>query len=736
MRIKKMTATFGKLDGAVLELREGLNILTAPNEAGKSTWCAFLRAMLYGIPTRERDTRTALAEKNRYAPWSGAPMAGEIELTWRGQDITLRRFAKGASPFGGFEAVYTGTGEAVSGLTAENCGEVLLGVGRETFQRTAFVGQSGVPIDADPDLEKRIAALVSSGEEDVSYSQTEKTLRGWLNRRRHNKTGLIPRLEEERTGIEGELAQMRQLTRQAGEAESQRDELTARKGALEAEAAAQKARQEWARREQYKAAVAELEAARKELADLEAEAGPLPDKEKLRQAQGELAYLKTLEASQKEAQNQREPARRAVDRAEQAAADPVFDGMDPDQAWKRANEDAARVRELEQKRATPQMAVGVLFLLAAAAFGGAGALSQGNYLFFAAAGLELAAGVGFLLAARKSRREWDRERRAILARSESQFPDDILARANAYRERWVDVEEARRRSEAVEQSIRDLDTQRERLWLGLLAFVHGFAPAVTDPFGVSAALSRALSLDERVATARVKAEGARKLVASIPMPEGPAPAEGTPPPPPAAHSPAETAAALAAVSGELSRLERELAALQGRRTALGDPDALEAGRDALERELERRQGEYRALSLALEVLDEANAQLQARFSPELNRRAGELFAALTGGRYASIALNREFEASVRPAGDVLPRRALSLSRGTVDQLYLAVRLAVCDLALPAADPAPLVLDDALADFDDGRMALALETLEEYARGRQVLLFTCHGREAAWREGRG
>ena len=286
MRINKMTASFGKLENESLSLHPGLNVIYAPNESGKSTWCAFIRAMLYGVDTAERARAGYLPDKLRYAPWSGAPMAGEIELTWRGQDITLRRFAKGASPFGGFEAVYTGTGEAVSGLTAENCGEVLLGVGRETFQRTAFVGQSGVPIDADPDLEKRIAALVSSGEEDVSYSQTEKTLRGWLNRRRHNKTGLIPRLEEERTGIEGELAQMRQLTRQAGEAESQRDELTARKGALEAEAAAQKARQEWARREQYKAAVAELEAARRELADLEAEAGPLPDKEKLRQAQG------------------------------------------------------------------------------------------------------------------------------------------------------------------------------------------------------------------------------------------------------------------------------------------------------------------------------------------------------------------------------------------------------------------------------------------------------------------
>lgn len=85
---------------------------------------------------------------------------------------------------------------------------------------------------------------------------------------------------------------------------------------------------------------------------------------------------------------------------------------------------------------------------------------------------------------------------------------------------------------------------------------------------------------------------------------------------------------------------------------------------------------------------------------------------------------------------MLPRRALSLSRGTVDQLYLAVRLAVCDLAPAAGRSGSSVLDDALADFDDGRMALALETLEEYARGRQVLLFTCHGREAAWREGRG
>ena len=41
--IHRMTATFGSLDHETLELEEGLNILTLPNEGGKSTWCAFLR---------------------------------------------------------------------------------------------------------------------------------------------------------------------------------------------------------------------------------------------------------------------------------------------------------------------------------------------------------------------------------------------------------------------------------------------------------------------------------------------------------------------------------------------------------------------------------------------------------------------------------------------------------------------------------------------------------------------
>ena len=275
-------------------------------------------------------------------------------------------------------------------------------------------------------------------------------------------------------------------------------------------------------------------------------------------------------------------------------------------------------------------------------------------------------------------------------------------------------------------------------------FVHGFAPEVTDAFGVSAALSRGLSREERLSTARVKEEGARKLVDSLP-----APTEENnvilarlrrtgetdcPPPPPVEHSPQQTAAALSAVTGELQRVREELSHAQGRRAALGDPEEQGHRLEELREALSRRQLEYSALETALEVLQAANANLQSRFSPQLNRRAGELFSALTGGRYEEVALTRELEASARETGGVLPRRALTLSQGTVDQLYLAVRLAVCELALPAEDPSPLVLDDALTDFDDHRMGLALDCLRDLSQERQILLFTCQSRERAWLEG--
>jgi uncharacterized protein YhaN len=64
----------------------------------------------------------------------------------------------------------------------------------------------------------------------------------------------------------------------------------------------------------------------------------------------------------------------------------------------------------------------------------------------------------------------------------------------------------------------------------------------------------------------------------------------------------------------------------------------------------------------------------------------------------------------------------------VDQLYLALRLAVAEELTPEA---PLVLDDALVRFDDIRLERAMEILKTAAQNKQVILFTCQGRETQY-----
>ena len=91
MLIQRMSAVFGRLRNETLQLQDGLNIIEAPNETGKSTWCAFLTAMLYGINSRERDKAGFIADKNRYAPWDGGSMSGRLECHADGADLTITR---------------------------------------------------------------------------------------------------------------------------------------------------------------------------------------------------------------------------------------------------------------------------------------------------------------------------------------------------------------------------------------------------------------------------------------------------------------------------------------------------------------------------------------------------------------------------------------------------------------------------------------------------------------------
>ena len=736
-----MTATFGKLQGRTLELQDGLNILQAPNETGKSTWCAFLLSILYGINSRERDRAGFIADKNRYAPWSGTAMSGRMDCTADLGELTLTRTTRRqSSPMGEFSAVYTGTNEPVPGLSAASCGETLLGISREVFERSAFIRQNSLSISQNADLERRIAALISSGQEDTSYTEAADALKKQLNRRRHNKTGQLPALEAELADLDRQLAESSSLAQQLAEARAAVSSLSASEQALQGELD-QWDRWEAARQRQVLSdAAAAAEAAESRAAQVrkQLQRDQIPENETIARLRGAIVNLETTRKAVDKARAERDEAMKSLLRAEAAVNESPFAGQTAEQAQREVQSTAPA--KIPGPIAARELAI--FFLLAAAGAGAAflilsqAALSAPLSWLLPGAVFVTFAAVGGVLS-RFYRRHALRAARnaALLKRFGTTDMGTISSMVDVYVQALAARDNAQAQANAKSASADTLYNSLSSNEQGILLEVRRFAPDAFDIPTADQLLRRCAVRRKELAEAESAAREAR-LRSDLQfqqLPEDDAPAEALPAP---SRSRDAVTADLEAARAALAQARSAADRLTGQLHGLTPLDQLRARRAELEDQRTGLEAEYSAIRLAMETLDHANTALQNRFSPELGRRAAEIFAQLTGSRYSGVVLDRSFRLSAEPAGDPVFRDAALLSAGTLDQLYLAVRLAICDLVLPPEKQVPIVLDDALANFDDQRCAAALGFLKEASKDRQILLFTCHSREAEFFAGDG
>ena len=138
--------------------------------------------------------------------------------------------------------------------------------------------------------------------------------------------------------------------------------------------------------------------------------------------------------------------------------------------------------------------------------------------------------------------------------------------------------------------------------------------------------------------------------------------------------------------------------------------------------LKMLQRKQKALILAEETLKKAAREMGDQTARLMNRRASEIFADITGGAYQLLRIDADRHLSAWDGVRSIP--AERLSRGTIEQIYLAVRLAAADVLLE--EPMPVILDDVFAFYDDKRLEAALKWLS--GQGKQVIIFTCHKRE--------
>lgn len=184
---------------------------------------------------------------------------------------------------------------------------------------------------------------------------------------------------------------------------------------------------------------------------------------------------------------------------------------------------------------------------------------------------------------------------------------------------------------------------------------------------------------------------------------------------------AEAEAAFDALVAEKNQLEGRLEN-ESRERRIGELHLAEAGlRERLADAVER----YVVLAAAARLLGEAQARYERERQPEVVKRAGELFATMTGGRYTGLTIpigEGRIEVFDARAG---ARTSDLLSRGTAEQLYLALRLGLIAQLGVAGPGLPVLMDDVLVNFDPERRQGAAEAVVELAEARQVVFFTCH-----------
>lgn len=134
-----------------------------------------------------------------------------------------------------------------------------------------------------------------------------------------------------------------------------------------------------------------------------------------------------------------------------------------------------------------------------------------------------------------------------------------------------------------------------------------------------------------------------------------------------------------------------------------------------------------AIGIAIDTIGDLSFTIKDRLGTYLNYEASRTLKSLTGGRYHSMDIGTGNDISLNSKSGMISVN--DISAGTMDQVYLAVRMAAARFMMGGNDELPLIFDDSFALYDDGRVQSAVSFITDDYKG-QIIIFTCHKREAA------
>ncbi len=656
--------SFGKLEKFDLKLNSALNVIYGKNESGKSTIQLFIKAMLYGLPTRKKSGEF-LKERDRAIPWSGNRAEGMMKVSADGRSIEIRRrFGKTAAA-DRIEVCDAVTGEPIEEYADGNIGEKLLGIPCDVFENTMWIRQSGILVeDKTEELSARLMNIQSSGDERVS---AERALAALAKEKRRLKA------------------------KDGRSAKGRIDELTDRR--------------EECRRQKYDLATRlaqnaetdkRLAAAAEEQARLNAEVAALED-----------TFKKSIEAEKLVAVRQRI---KNIDECDKNL-DLIYKSEDYIKGAELCEEDTIRAKTAEErldalKSETAETDIGAdeemllkksshasLTMGAGGSLAVAAAAASVVLFVIKAYAFAMCALIIFVLGILA----------VVLGIRTAADCKNIRDRLDEKR-RQIQTEEKNRRDE--EQRLR---TEYEKL---LTRF------GVSDAAELSRLYIRRLGLAER---ARNLESAKKGFLGDDTYEDLLAAAQGD-------TDEVIPAAEIEKLLAQKRKRQLELASeIKGLESKMAYevklftlPADIDTELNAIENEIKECERSLAVIEAAESAISEASEVFRLSFAPVLNNRVDAIVGRLTDEKYSGIRVSEDYRMRVPSENGLYDAEYFSC--GTHGQLYLALRIAAAELV---CENAPLFLDDILTVYDNERALAAIKLLNDISKTRQTLVFTCH-----------
>ena len=733
MKIKELNIIeFGGLKDKKISFDDGMNIISGANEAGKSTIMLFIKYMLYGLPRKSASN----PERERAVSLDGKRASGSMIFEAKGRRYIAERHFQGARGSDSFKLTDADLGEEIK--LDQQIGEYFLGVPKEVFESSAEVGQMKASEINGEKTVSVIENILVSADESVD---TAKVL-GFLDKIRTEY------LHKNRGGgklyhAELEIAEMREKLRVSKEKDAslleQKTKLEEKKIDLE------KAEKEYARLDKAYdnirsiSIISQFDRLHKAEAELEGAKLKI-EKFKLKNPDCDTAATRThnledMTAEYSAACEEIKNAEAVLESVKALSGDEVLAKEGERFSLLGGKEKIIADAERKKRKAASGVAIGASLLILAAIVAAVGFVI-GNIdailllgAFIGAAAIVGIVGILSLVSGAKNKKSF---REAIAPyNSLSELEEHITlclenvklcsAKREALTKAEIEAETARRHERRIYQKISDsLGENRENV-IGLASAEIDRLKAIGLEWEELCFEERRLSESVRTISEPLSDFNENELRASIDIDVSEI-NEGS----------------LDAIAKErrfyAMKIDNMRQNLKSYETMIIQNEAnfidpLEIADHLAVCESKHKEDSefFEALVLAMESIESASERLRGSITPEIKQRASDIMSIISGGRYEELNTGKKLQPSVISNG--IPMGAELLSGGTRDSVYLALRIALMSQIF-SEDMPPLMLDEALCQLDDKRAAETVSLLSELTKtDMQILLFTCHSREA-------